>query len=317
MSEVSVVMYHYVREIKNSAFPEIKGLETRAFREQILYLKKYYQFITIEELIDSVYNNKELPSNAVLLTFDDGYVDHYTNVFPILKEFGIQGSFYIPAKMIKEHKVLDVNKIHFILASVTDKNEIIKDIKLLLLESKGRDNLENFEYYYNKLAVKSRFDSAEVIFIKRLLQVELVEEVRVRIVDYLFNKYLKVSESEFAKELYLNETQIKDMLDNGMHIGCHGYNHNWWNKMEPKELEKDIDLSLDFLEELGVNLSNWTASYPYGSYSNSVVQLLKKKKCRLAFTTEVSIAKISLKERLLLQRLDTNDITKDQDSITK
>ena len=315
MSDVSVIMYHYVREIKNSSFPGIKGLETKAFRKQILYLKKYYQFVTTEEVIDSVYNNKKLPSNAVLLTFDDGYIDHYTNVFPILMEFGIQGSFYIPAKMIKEHKVLDVNKIHFILASVPDKNEIIKDLKLLLLEYKERDNLQSFEYYYRKLAVKSRFDSAEVIFIKRLLQVELIENVRVRIADSLFNKYLKVSESDFAKELYLNKTQIKEMLDNGMHIGCHGYNHNWWNKMEPKELEKDIDLSLDFLKELGVNLSNWTASYPYGSYSKSVMQLLKQKKCRLAFTTEVGIAKTIFKKKLLLKRLDTNDITKDQNDL--
>jgi len=310
-------MYHYVREIKNSAFPEIKGLETKAFREQILYLKKHYQFVTTEEVIESVYNYKKLPSNAVLLTFDDGYVDHFTNVFPILMEFGIQGSFYIPAKIIKENKVLDVNKIHFILASAMDKNEIINDIKHLLLKYKASDNLKNFNYYYNKLAIKSRFDNAEVIFIKRLLQVELVEKVRMKIVDFLFNKYLKVSESDFAKKLYLNESQIKEMLNHGMHIGCHGYNHNWWNKMTPKELEKDIDLSLDFLKELGVNLTNWTASYPYGSYSNSVLQLLEKKKCRLAFTTEVGKAKITFKKKLLLERLDTNDITKYQNSIIK
>lgn len=317
MSNVSVIMYHYVREIKNSSFPEIKGLEISAFREQIIYLKKHYQFVTMEEVIDNVYNNKKLPSNAVLLTFDDGYVDHYTNVFPILLEFGIQGSFYIPAKMIKENKVLDVNKIHFILASVPDKNEIIKDIKFLLLKYKDRDNLKNFDYYYSKLAVESRFDSAEVIFIKRLLQVELIENVRMRIVDYLFNKNLKVSESDFAKELYLNETQIKEMLNNGMHIGCHGYDHNWWNKMEPKELEKDIDLSLDFLENLGVNLSNWTASYPYGSHSKAVEQLLEQKKCRLAFTTEMGIAKSIFERKLLLERLDTNDITKDQNALAE
>lgn len=315
MSDVSVVMYHYVREIKNSFFPDIKGLETKAFREQILYLKRHYQFVTMEEVIDSVHNNSKLPSKAVLLTFDDGYIDHYTNVFPILQEFGIQGSFYVPAKTVKEHKVLDVNKIHFILASVPDKNEIIKDIKLLLLEYRKVNNLKGFDYYYKKLAVQDRYDSAEVVFIKRLLQVELTENVRTRIVDFLFNKYLKVSESDFAKELYLNEIQIKEMLSNGMHIGCHGYDHNWWNKMEPNELEKDIDLSLAFLEGLGVKLSNWTACYPYGSHSKAVEQLLEQKKCQLAFTTEVGIAKTKFKKKLVMERLDTNDITKDQNAL--
>ena len=136
---------------------------------------------------------------------------------------------------------------------------------------------ENFDYYYRKLAIPNRFDTAEVIFIKRLLQVELKEDIRERIVDSLFKKYIKSSESDFAKELYLNEIQIKEMLSNGMHIGSHGYNHYWWNKLKAKELEEEIDLSLSFLDQLGVNLNNWTAAYPYGSHSIAVEKLLEKK----------------------------------------
>jgi peptidoglycan/xylan/chitin deacetylase (PgdA/CDA1 family) len=311
MSDVSIIMYHYVRELKNSLFPEIKGLETNLFREQMKFLKKHYNFVTIEEVIYSMYNNYKLPTKAVLLTFDDGYVDHYANVFPILQEFGVQGSFYIPAKAIKEHKMLDVNKIHFILAAESNKNNVISDIKLLLKKYKTEFNLKDFDYYYHKLAIEARYDTAEVVFIKRLLQVEFDEEVRGRIVDSLFVKYLHVDESEFAKNLYLNETQIKEMLKVGMHIGCHGYDHYWWNKLDPKELESEIDLSLEFLSGIGVDISNWTAAYPYGSHSEEVEKLLRKKKCRLAFTTQVNIANTSESYGLLMPRLDTNDIPKD------
>ena len=59
------------------------------------------------------------------ITFDDGYKEHYTNVFPILKDFGIKGSFYVTDKTVIDHQVLDVNKIHFILATVKDKKKII------------------------------------------------------------------------------------------------------------------------------------------------------------------------------------------------
>lgn len=315
MSDLNVIMYHYVREIKNSRFPEIKGLETELFREQLLYLKKYYNFVTIEEVIASLEGTFKLPSKAVLLTFDDGYKDHYTNVFPILKEFGLQGSFYIPAKTVKEHKMLDVNKIHFILAAVADKNIIIEGIKNLIQEYKSQYNLSDFDVYYEKLAVKGRYDTAEVVFIKRLLQVELDEEVRSKIVDSLFTQYLRIDESEFAKELYLNQTEIKEMLDAGMHIGCHGYDHYWWNKLEDEQLEKEIDLSLNFLNELGIDISNWTAAYPYGSHSNNVEKLLKEKKCKLAFTTEVKISKPTIDNNLLLPRLDTNDIPKNSNQL--
>ena len=96
----------------------------------------------MEELIESVKNNLKLPSKALLLTFDDGYADHFNNVFPVLKEYNIQGSFYIPAKTVIDHQVLDVNKLHFILASETNFIKIIDDIKKLLCKE---------IFFFNKL----------------------------------------------------------------------------------------------------------------------------------------------------------------------
>jgi len=105
-------MYHYVRNIKESRYPGINGMEVDHFRGQIGYLKRHYNFITMEQLVNSIHSNYKLPPNAVLLTFDDAYIDHFTHVFPILIENEIQGSFFIPAKTVLDHKLLDVNKIH-------------------------------------------------------------------------------------------------------------------------------------------------------------------------------------------------------------
>ena len=47
-NNIYIVMFHYVREIKKSKFPNIKGLEFSDFKDQILYFKKiliYYQTI--------------------------------------------------------------------------------------------------------------------------------------------------------------------------------------------------------------------------------------------------------------------------------
>ena len=44
-----------------------------------------------------------LPENSVLLTFDDGYIDHYTNVFPLLAEMGIPAFFSMPGKIIAQN----------------------------------------------------------------------------------------------------------------------------------------------------------------------------------------------------------------------
>ena len=121
-------MYHYVRELPHTRYPKIKGLLTSLFKEQLAYLEKYYQFVTVEECINACYCGASLPSNAILLTFDDGYIDHYTNVFPLLEEKGIQGAFFPPAKAILENRVLDVNKIHFILAQNITTRNLLNDV---------------------------------------------------------------------------------------------------------------------------------------------------------------------------------------------
>src|ERR1035441_8215028 len=178
MKTVTIVTYHYVRELPFTRYPRINGLLESEFKSQIAYLSKYYEFVTMENCIQAVYGNGDVPSNAVLLTFDDGYIDQFITVFPFLEERGIQGSFFPSPKAVVEHKVLDVNKIHFVLASVGSVHDLIKDIFLYLDEFRTEYSLESNGSFFSRLAQTDRFDSKEVIFIKRLLQKELDEQLR-------------------------------------------------------------------------------------------------------------------------------------------
>ncbi len=125
MQTVSIITYHFVREFKNSKYPELKALSIEDFKQQLLYLSKKYYFVTIEDCINAIYNNGDLPFNSVLLTFDDGYIDHFTQVFPVLNKMGIKGCFFPSAKAVQEKKVLAVNKIHFILAAAKKHSNIV------------------------------------------------------------------------------------------------------------------------------------------------------------------------------------------------
>ncbi len=309
-------MYHYVRDIVNSRFPEIKGLDIRQFKEQILYLKKFYNFITMEQLIDSIDNQTSLPPKAVLLTFDDAYIDHFTYVFPVLVGHNIQGSFFPPVKAITEHQVLDVNKIHFILASCADKKHIVDDIYKLLNKYRAVFKLESNEFYYNEIAKASRYDSEEVIFIKRILQVQLVEELRKIITNELFFKFVGIPEDSFSKELYMSIDQIKTMKKFGMHIGSHGYDHYWLNSLSKEKQKNEIEKSLEFISKIGGDINNWTMCYPYGAYNDDTLDLLSKYKCKVAFSTNIAIADTQKENKYTLSRLDTNDLPKDYNATT-
>lgn len=311
-SKVTIIMYHYVRDLKLSRYPEIKGLDIREFKGQLEYLKKHYYFITMEMLIDALENKTGLPPHSVLLTFDDGYIDHYQYVFPVLDELKIQGSFYPPAKAITEQEVLDVNKIHFILAAEPNKTKIIKEIYKDLEKYRDEYNLENNTWYFNKLAKPNRFDSAEVIFIKRLLQTELKETLRKIITQSLFEKIVGIDEKSFSRELYMDMEQLRCMRRNGMHIGSHGYDHYWLGTLTKEKQENEILRSLDFLKRLGCNLDEWTMCYPYGNYDKSTIEVLSKYNCKLALTTKLEIADLGKHNKYELPRLDTNDIPKSE-----
>ena len=86
-NKFSVVMYHYVRDLKNTRYPAIKGLNLQLFREQLKYLKRHYNFVTANQLVDAFQNGTELPKKSIVLTFDDAYSDHFINVFPAVSYY--------------------------------------------------------------------------------------------------------------------------------------------------------------------------------------------------------------------------------------
>ncbi len=313
---VTVVMYHYVRDLYNSRYPKIKGCDIRLFKEQISFLKKHYYFTTVEEVLDAYYNGNKLPSHSVLLTFDDAYKDHFEYVFPILEHEHIQGAFYPPVKAVTEHTVLDVNKIHFILASTpVDKfDKLLNEIKQQLDKYRKDYSLESYDYYFNKLAVANRFDPKEVIFVKRLLQVELKEELRKKITDDIFVKVVGIDESSFSRELYMSVDQIKCMVDCGMHIGSHGYDHYWLSSLPKEKQEFEIAKSIEFIGNVGGDPNNWTICYPYGDYNQDTIELLKLHGCKMGLCTKVDVANLGsdIQDSIFkLPRLDVNDLPKD------
>ncbi|MCF8067742.1 MAG: polysaccharide deacetylase family protein [Desulfobacterales bacterium] len=307
---VTIIMYHYVREIKRSRFPSIKGLELEDFKSQLEYLQHYYQIISMEDLISAVKYDSILPKNAALLTFDDGYIDHFINVFPILDDLNIQGSFFPPAKAILNHNMLDVNKIHYILASASNTDVLIEKLISHINIYKTQYHLEDSAYYFKQYASPNRFDTKEVVFIKSILQKVLPEELRTIIINQLFNEFVTNDEAAFAMELYMTPDQLKCMSSHGMYIGSHGYDHFWLNTLDYEAQKNQIDYSINFLKSIDNFNKDWVMCYPYGAFDDKLLSILKQKDCIIGLTTVVDIADLNNHNLLTLPRLDTNDFPK-------
>ncbi len=54
-----------------------------------------YTTITLAQAFDAVYRGAPLPEKPIILSFDDGYDNHFSEVFPRLKDRGMVGTFAI------------------------------------------------------------------------------------------------------------------------------------------------------------------------------------------------------------------------------
>jgi peptidoglycan/xylan/chitin deacetylase (PgdA/CDA1 family) len=100
---VPILMYHYVSPLPPNADNIRIGLtlDPTIFRQHIQYLyDEGYTGISLYEMNDALENGTTLAPKSIILTFDDGYIDHYTTVFPILQEFGFTGTFFIVTAFI-------------------------------------------------------------------------------------------------------------------------------------------------------------------------------------------------------------------------
>lgn len=96
---VPILIYHYVSYPTDLSDTVRMGLSVGSenFASQAAYLyTNGYKTITLSDLVDTLkYGRKKLPEKSIILTFDDGYRDFYTNVFPILRKYNFKAVSFV------------------------------------------------------------------------------------------------------------------------------------------------------------------------------------------------------------------------------
>ncbi len=93
-----ILIYHYVENVKDQRDTIRKSLNIppTVFEDQIKTLQKNgYIFVTPKEM-DLIKNGqKEVSGRPIIISFDDGYGDFYSDIFPILKKYQVKAVAYI------------------------------------------------------------------------------------------------------------------------------------------------------------------------------------------------------------------------------
>jgi peptidoglycan/xylan/chitin deacetylase (PgdA/CDA1 family) len=277
---MKVVMYHYVRPFDES-MPYFKALNIEDFKKQLDFFEEKYGFVSKKDFIESL--NSKKACNGVILTFDDGFKDHYEFVFPELVKRGLWGIFYIPTKPLSTEKLLDVHSTHVLLGKFGGR-VIYNSLKEII--NKGVLSHKHINEF-NSLTYSKQDNDNQTKMVKRILNYFIDYKYRGDVVTKLMKIYFPNS-LKLHRNFYMTKDEINKMYKSGMIIGSHSVTHPVMSKLKFKDQQKEI---LNSFDELSFAIDNKlkTFCYPYGgfhTFTNETLQILKKSNCSFAFNVE-------------------------------
>lgn len=91
---VPILMYHYINDEEPSRSK--LGVSPKSFERQMRFLKEHnYNVVTLDKITDLIKYKKRIPPKTLAITFDDGYIDNYTNAYPVLKKYNIPAAIFV------------------------------------------------------------------------------------------------------------------------------------------------------------------------------------------------------------------------------
>ncbi len=111
--KIPILMYHAVGEgnvsvSKKEAGVDLYRVALSEFKSQMAYLRQEgFETITLDDLAKPESLQDSLSEKIFILTFDDGDITNFSNVFPLLEQYNFTGHFFIIAGAVKKGEKMD------------------------------------------------------------------------------------------------------------------------------------------------------------------------------------------------------------------
>lgn len=196
LGDLIILMYH--NTLAKGKKQSVYCINQDALRKDFQYLKDNgYNVISCKQLKDCVDGGMYLPDKAVMLTFDDGYLNNITYALPLLEEFGYSGLFSVVGDYTYYDKYGGKGGGDFIYFGWKDIQEVYKNKNVEIgLHSYSLHNTRP-RLGVSKLKSESDEEYRKLFADDTQKLVDKLDELGVQsdIYAYPFGKYTKISES--------------------------------------------------------------------------------------------------------------------------
>lgn len=102
-------MYH---QISADGSADLLTVPVQEFTRQLQYLRQEgYSTILLSELVSHIKKGTTLPVKPVIISFDDGYRDNFTNAYPVLEQLGMKANIFLVPTFLNKANYLSIEDI--------------------------------------------------------------------------------------------------------------------------------------------------------------------------------------------------------------
>jgi len=233
------------------------------FREQMEYVKQKYHVIALEHAVARI-RNEQIQGNEIVLTFDDGYENNYTQAYPVLDRLQIPATIFMASGLVGRHRFAWYDQVkEFINDHLMDKITI---------------EIENEQHVFNLSNERARKKSATMLK-------EILKHVKNRERERIM-KELHVKRRPDATQRFLNWEQAKSMKD-WVKFGSHTVTHPILSECSDARKEKEINESKTELKKhLKTEIMGFC--YPNGDYDAKTRELVTRAGYKYACGTKIA-----------------------------
>jgi peptidoglycan/xylan/chitin deacetylase (PgdA/CDA1 family) len=250
------VCYHMVSD---RALPHLKHyrfLDPRSFETDLDYLAARFELLTYEELARRRRSLMAHRSNALVLTFDDGFAECATMVAPLLRRRGLRCVFFVITDLIDNRVLFRESAaslcIEALLRMPFDSVESImaglgrKDLLRPSASDSWSAPTATLPFGLGDLAVNP--DPRLLPLLRWLLQLPASEE---GLVQELLAR-LGIDARRYLQEAqpYLTSEQLRQLHRDGFTIGAHSCSHRRLQDLPRHEAEREIVASCRIVRDI-------------------------------------------------------------------
>jgi len=264
-SQVPLILYyHRVRNYDETVDIGL-SISVENFENQIRYLKKNYNIVSLDLMVEKM-RNAETPSQEdIAITFDDGYKDNYDNAYPILKRYNVPATIFLTTDYVGTNKLLWWDKLIFILSRLNPeefknillRNEIFPErVKYMVKECVKKIKMERISLLINELK-------------------NLGNPKRGEILNYLEKNCSDRIGFNSINRTFMSWDEIKEMCNNGVSFGSHTHTHLVLTEIGYEKAKEEIVKSKLIIEE-AIGKKVYAFAYPDGCLNDEIKNIVKE-----------------------------------------